>query len=158
MTDNSFNKQNLRNIPNLSDDCFKRVVDGDLNILFNGTYIDHETGETLLFKDGQMTRVINEAEKTKELTDIEDGKVKKVIYRCDKYYYGCNVGPAGTKMFENGLKEMEKMINDYTNEGNSKAAAKASKRLAKMKSDFQLEKDTTSCNCQRKRTPTISYE
>ena len=28
--------------------------------MFNGTHINHETGKTLLFKDGQMTRVINE--------------------------------------------------------------------------------------------------
>ena len=108
--------------------------------------------------EDNATIYVEEDKKTKELTGIEGGKVKKVIYDCDTYYYGCNVGPAGTKMFENSVKEMEKIINDFIKQGRSKDAAKATKNLAKMKADFQLEKDTTSCNCQRKRTPTIIYE
>jgi hypothetical protein len=106
----------------------------------------------------RVTIYVEEDEITKEMTDIEGGKVKKVIYRCDKYYYGCNVGAAGTVMFENSVKEMEKLINDFTKQGRFEDAAKARKNLAERKANFQLEKDTTSCNCQRKRTPTFIYE
>ncbi|MBI9040599.1 zinc ribbon domain-containing protein [Lutibacter sp.] len=108
--------------------------------------------------EDNVTIYVEEDEKTKELTDIDGGKVKKVIYRCDTNYYGCNVSPSGEVMFENSVKEMEKVINDFIKQGRTEDAEKASKNLAKMKADFQLEKDTTSCNCQRKRTPTIIYE
>jgi hypothetical protein len=61
-------------------------------------------------------------------------------------------------MFENSVKEMEKVINDFIKQGRTEDAAKARQNLAKRKADFQLEKDTTSCNCQRKRTPTLIYK
>lgn len=108
--------------------------------------------------EDNATIYVEEDEKSKELTDIEGGKVKEVIYRCDTYNYGCNVGSSGTIMFENSVKEMEKVIDDFIKQGRSDDVAKARKNLAKRKADFQLEKDTTSCNCQRKRTPTLIYE
>ena len=63
LTENSFNKKNLKNIPNLSEECYNKIVKGVLNIMYNGTYINHETGETLFFKKGRKTRVINEGKK-----------------------------------------------------------------------------------------------
>lgn len=66
MTDNSFNKQNLKRIPNLSNDCFQAIVNGKLNILYHGIYKNHKTGEILSYKDGQLLRVIKEKKKTTE--------------------------------------------------------------------------------------------
>jgi hypothetical protein len=108
--------------------------------------------------EDDATIYVEKDEKKEDIPKADGRKVKRIVYLCDKYTYGCNVGPAGTKMFEDGNKEIKKVIDDFTKAGRSKDAAKARKWLAKRKADFQLEKDTTSCNCQRKHTPTIIYE
>jgi len=62
ITDNAMNKDILKNIPTLSENCYKKIISGELNIMYHGTYTNHETGETLFFEDGKMERVIKEGE------------------------------------------------------------------------------------------------
>jgi len=62
ITDNTMNKEILRRVPNLSETCYKKIIDGSLSIMYHGTYSNSKTGEVLQFRDGKRIRVIREAD------------------------------------------------------------------------------------------------